>query len=170
MTLSNGMISEDDALGFAQLINNRICGWTIVLGMKDGRTDFRRKRARQAHHLMHDLLMNMPCLPAIVDAIQAGDDPVNLWPECLRETVRFQIEHKVPREENEPTSARNRRLRAEGFGCPIPSRFDDHGLQATIADHPPFPNPSPILQTWKREIAADRRRSALRVVEGGRAA
>lgn len=164
-------MNEDDAWSFIALANARFLGWSVVLGIVDGRTDFRTKQSRNAHDLMHDIMLSQPPTEAILNALVAGEDIADLWPECLRQTIRFQIGHKVPRAVNEPTSDYWRaRSEQEKIGVPLTPAINDHGAIACVEDHPPIPPHSDVFRRWQADCRAERRRAKFKVVEGGGAA
>ncbi len=141
-------MTEDKALQMFDLINERIFGWTIVLSIspdKGGR-DGRTRRCRDADELFRDLILNQPDFDDLLACLIADGDPVLLWPESLREVVRFEIDHKVPRDLNEPTSAAGAASRVECGQDPLPDWLMQHGKAASIDEHPPFPARTPAYK------------------------
>ncbi|WP_299939446.1 hypothetical protein [uncultured Nitratireductor sp.] len=144
-------MSEDDIHCFADLMIGRIMGWGIPMSInpKTGYVDSRTKRARAENHLRQDILMNLPGYLKLTECLRTGGDVVELWPEELREVVRFRISHKVPRDCNEPTSDYSREAREESGNDPYPEWMMQHGTIATIDDHPPYPPKTQVYKCWQ---------------------
>lgn len=131
-------LTEAEALAFYDLMMARFFGWSLVLGMVDGKTDFRRRQTKDAHGLFRDIFRARGPFLAELKALQNSEAIVELWPEEYREVVRFQIDHKVPRVENEPTSAHYAATMREGgrTDYELPDFLKDHGASAAVDDHP----------------------------------
>ena len=149
-------MTEDDALIWIDFMTNRIFGWDIVMAIdpKTGKCDGRTRRCRAAGELMRDIQFNMPRFPDLLAAVMADRDVVAMWPEHMRAVVRFRIEHKVPRDWNEPTSDVYRAGRKETHGEDWPDWLIEHGKPAAIEDHPEFPARSDIYNAWRSDCDA----------------
>lgn len=149
-------MTEDDAMIWIDFMKNRIFGWDIVMAIdpKTGKSDGRTRRCREAGKLMRDIQLNMPRFPDLLAAVMASRDVAAMWPEDMQATIRFRIEHKVPRDWNEPSSDLYRAERMETHGEDWPGWLVGHGKPATIEDHPEFPARSEIYRAWKADCAA----------------
>jgi len=139
-------MNKPDAYLFYDHLLNRIMGWDIVMAMspETGRIDFRTRRSKEAMELMRDIILNNPKVDTVLACLEVDGDVTELWPEELREVVRFRIGHKVPREHNEPTNQHAVADRKEHGGAEYPDWLLAHGEPATVADHPPFPKRSAL--------------------------
>ncbi|HEV7436600.1 MAG TPA: hypothetical protein VGO22_17300 [Pseudorhizobium sp.] len=102
-SLPTGSWSEDDLWAYREFLSSRLAGWMVVLG------------TNRAVRLHTDLVQARPSFDRMKEALEAGSDVEDLWPEHLREIVRFQSRHIVPREINEPSSAQFGDRDVEGF-------------------------------------------------------
>lgn len=150
-------MTDDDALVWIEFLDARMFGWDVVMGIdpETGRTDFRTRRAKSATELQRDLWFNRPSLELLLQSVMAERDAADLWPETMRETVRFRMEHKVPRAPNEPTSDHYREMKREAGGEDWPDFVLSHGKPATVDDHPPFPPRSDLYNAWKADADAE---------------
>lgn len=149
-------MTEADALILMHFQDARIFGWDIVLAInpRTGRYDGRTRRSKEASELMRDLVFNRPSFDVLLQALKDEEDVVELWPEAMRETVRFRIEHKVPRDHNEPTSDVFRASMRDHQGEDWPEWLHDHGKGAAVEDHPPFPPRSERYRDLDAKAAA----------------
>ncbi|WP_185982839.1 hypothetical protein [Aureimonas mangrovi] len=131
-------MSTAEAGAFHELILARLFGWSIALGPQDSKRGRRKQALPSADALFRELFIAKPSWAVSLTAMTAGEDVVELWPERLREVVRFQIDHKVPRVENEPTSAHYAETMREGgrIDYALPAFLADHGSTASVEDHP----------------------------------
>lgn len=149
-------MTEDHALIWIDFLHCRLFGWDIAMAIdpKTGRNDHRTRRNREAGELMRDISFNMPSFEVLLAAVMADRDIVAMWPEAMRETVRFRIDHKVPRDHNEPTSDLHRAGKREHQSEDWPDWIVGHGEPATVDNHPPFPPRSELYIAWKADCRA----------------
>jgi hypothetical protein len=84
--------------------------------------------------------MSMPDHDEFISTVMADQDPILLWPERLRDSVRFRLYHTVPRAINEPLSPECCEDRRDYQGMPPwPEFLKQFANPATWRDHPPFP-------------------------------
>lgn len=154
-------MTEDEAIDFVMFMDERIRGWGTPLSVnpRTGYADFRTRAAKQNHVFTVDLALQGVSFADLLACVQRGGHYADLYPEPMRDVIRFRTDHIVPRDINEPSSALSIKHRAEYQGLPpLPEWILAYGKPATIADHPPYPEPSDAYKAWK--IWADEERAA----------
>jgi len=138
-------MKKSDAYALYDLLFQRLLHWDIALACDNprGRIDGRSKESRRSALLLRDLIGHMPSFDDLIAAIRKDQDPVELWPEPFRETVRFRLWHMVPRAMNEPLSEESK-----SRGRVWPEFIRQYAKPATCADHPPFPEPSERMKEF----------------------
>ncbi|MFI3904315.1 hypothetical protein [Ochrobactrum sp. S1502_03] len=147
-------MTEDDAIDFMVFMHDRIRGWGIPLSVnpRTGFADFRTKAAKQNNTFLTDMALQHAGFENLVKCIQNGGHYADLYPEPMRDIIRFRADHIVPREWNEPSSPVSIQQRAEYQGLPpLPDWILRYGKPASIADHPPYPEPTDIFKAWDSE-------------------
>lgn len=146
-------MTEDDALLFYEMLDQRLSGWSIPLSMnpRTGATDHRTRQAKAEHVFMLDVSLNRGSLDETVAALMVGRCMSTVWPEPMREVIAFRLNHKVPRPINEPTSSISVALRAEIGNPRFPDWMLAHGIPAAAGDHPPYPEPSELYLAWRKK-------------------
>lgn len=146
-------MTEDDAMTLIDFFTHRLHGWSVALSIdpKTGRADFRTRRTREVHEFERDAWLNSPGWRELMAAAVRGEDIIEQWPEEFRAALRFRLDHIIPRAINEPLSEEGRHHRQEVQGMPDwPEFLNSYAKPATVADHPPLPERSPLYRAWKR--------------------
>jgi hypothetical protein len=134
-------MTETEALAFYEMVFARLFGWTLALGAKDGRRDYRLREAKQADALFRRLMIEGPSFDTQISTLMAGGDIIDHWPRDLQAVARFEIEHKVPWPNHEPTCVEFAESMIESgrTDYQLPELLAEHGKAATVEDHPPLP-------------------------------
>ena len=150
MTGTFSSLTEYDAHHLLDFTQQRVFGWTIVIGMNNSdRTDGRTKAAKLSDRLMRKLFLLGPRPGAALDHLMAGKEPELLWPESHREFIRFCLWHRVPRNLNEPL---NEELPEDcGPRREWPDFIYQYDKPATLADMPELP---PVSEEFKARFGA----------------
>lgn len=150
-------MTEDEAIDFMMFMSERIRGWGTPLSVnpRTGFADFRTKAAKQNHVFLTDMALQQAGFENLLKCIQSGGHYADLYPEPMREIIRFRADHIVPREWNEPSSPVSIKHRAQYQGLPpLPDWILSYGKTASIDDHPPYPEPTDIFKAWDSEPPA----------------
>lgn len=142
-------LTEYEAHRLLDFTQQRVFGWTIVIGMNNSdRTDGRTKAAKLSDRLMRELFLLGPRPDAALDHLMAGKEPELLWPESHREFIRFCLWHRVPRDLNEPL---NEPPEDSGPRREWPDFIHQYDKPATLADMPELP---PVSEEYKARFGA----------------
>jgi hypothetical protein len=95
-------MTEAQAYLYYELVGYRLFGWNIV---RRGRHHSRSKAARAVDIFWRRSLDEGPEMDRFVILAKQGAPVHTLWPEDMQEEIARQINTKVPRSINEPTSA-----------------------------------------------------------------
>ncbi|UIK05027.1 hypothetical protein [Neorhizobium galegae] len=122
-------MTEAQAYLYLDFVAFRLMGWEVVERMKHHPRSNAAKRSLES---FRNLIGEQPPLDAFVAAAMAGDPVHLLWPEHLRAEVERQINTKVPRAINEPTSEEFIRSMHEGGRTDwvLPDFLTNHGRVA----------------------------------------
>jgi len=135
-------MTEDEAIDLVDLFHARVSGWCIALGIDPvtGRTDCRKKRAKESMALLGAILMNSPRWPTLFAAAKRGEDIIDLFPESFRDVLQFQLHHTIPcGNPPDPLSAEGRKHRIEVQGMDDWSAsLERYKNPAKVSDHPPI--------------------------------
>lgn len=136
-------MTEQDAYDLLDFIQQRIFGWTIVMGCDNpsGRMDGRYAKVKAANRLFRDTFLFRSSFKDCAQALQNDEDPALQWPEQYRDFVRFCLWHRCPRTENEPLDDREGKW-PQPRG--LPDFLRQYDKPATLADMPPMPEASII--------------------------
>lgn len=94
-------MTQAQAYQYLDFVGFRLFGWSIA----DGQKHHANSKARKAVDARFcEVIRRQPKLDEFVAAAMAGEPVHLLWPEDLQEEVERQINTKVPRSINEPTS------------------------------------------------------------------
>ncbi len=150
MTGPFSSLTEYEAYRLLDFTQQRVFGWTIVIGMNNSdRTDGRTKAAKLSDRLMRELFLLGPRPGAAPGHLMAGKEPELLWPESHREFIRFCLWHRVPRDLNEPL---NEELPEDcGPRREWPEFIHQYDKLATLAD---MPEPPPVSEEFKARFGA----------------
>lgn len=142
-------MNRSEAYLFYEMVDQRLFGWTTPLSFnpRTGHSDARTKNGRAAHDFFADMVLcRANDIGAALDLIIAGKCLSEQWPKSMREVIHFRINHRVPRDENEPTSAVSIADRLERGLAPFPEWILAHGSPATVEDHPEYPSHSALFK------------------------
>ncbi|CDN91782.1 hypothetical protein [Agrobacterium tumefaciens] len=138
-------MTEEEAMAFHDFIHARLFGWNVAISSNNprGMCDGRFASTKIGDRLLREVFLNETHWRESVAALMAGTEPACLWPEPMREFIRFCIEHRCPREINEPLSEEGCAKRTEMQGMPPwPEFLRKYDKPATLADMPALPPPS----------------------------
>lgn len=113
-------LTQEEAMAFHDFIHARLFGWNVAISSNNprGMCDGRFTSTKIGDRLLREVFLNETDWRDSVTALMAGTEPARLWPEPLREFIRFCIEHRCPREINEPLSEEGHKRRTEMQGMP----------------------------------------------------
>ncbi len=140
---------EEDAFHLYDFIQQRVFGWTVVLGSNNPhqRIDSRTNQGKLSDRLLREFFVLAPPADECLDRLASGETPENLWPESHREFIRFCLWHRVPRDINEPL------IETTPEGCGPARLWPDFLRQydkvATLSDMPEPPPPSEEYKAFK---------------------
>ncbi|AVH40631.1 hypothetical protein At1D1609_05790 [Agrobacterium tumefaciens] len=135
-------MTEEEAMAFHDFIHARLFGWNVAISSNNprGMCDGRFTSTKIGDRLLREVFLNETHWRDSVAALMAGTDPACLWPEPMRDFIRFCVEHRCPREINEPLSeeGQEKRTRMQGMP-PWPEFIHQYDKPATLADMPELP-------------------------------
>lgn len=122
-------MTEEQAYQFLDFVSWRISGWEVVDRKKHHP---RSKAANAVMARFRNIIMHQPTVDDFLAAAMEGSPVHLLWPEDLRDEVERQINTKVPRAINEPTSEEFMQSMHEHgrAGWMLPDFLRDHGRDA----------------------------------------